>query len=173
MELQTWVAIGTIVQSFFSIFVLVPIFLVVWQLQQSNNLTRVANIQKFAELTSPFKLQIIQDRGAAELWVHGSDNFAELDEVDKHRYLQLVTWWLSLHENIYLQWENRLINKTTYQAWENVLKNFIKKRNIGLHWTEDMKMCFEAPFATYMEKLLKESEPAEKVIPTQDIFKYY
>jgi len=167
MELQNWATIGTIVQSFFSIFVLVPIFLAVWQLQQSNNLIRAANIQKFAELTSPFKLQIIQDRGTAELWVNGSHNFAELDKVDQHRYLQLLTWWLNLQENIYLQWDNNLINKTTYKAWENVLKNFMREHHVGIHWTEEMKICFEASFAAYMDKLLKESEPAEKVIPTE------
>lgn len=173
MELQNWATIGTIVQSFFSIFVLIPIFLAVWQLQQSNNLTRASNIQKFAELTTPFKLQIIQDRRMAELWVHGSQNFAEMDEVDKHRYAQLLTWWLTLQENIYLQWDSRLIHKTTYQAWENVLKYFISKHNIRLHWTEEMKSYFEAPFAAYMDKLLKEGELTESIVPTQGILKYY
>jgi hypothetical protein len=59
MTLSDWTSIATIAQS---VFVPLSLFLVWRQLRQQSQLTRAANTQALVELSSPFNLQLIQDR---------------------------------------------------------------------------------------------------------------
>jgi hypothetical protein len=98
----------------------VSIVLVWYQLRENTKLVRAANTQKLVELSVPFNLRLAQDRALTELWQQATQRFDKLDEIDKVRYFNLLTWWLTLHENIYYQWGNKLIDEETFSSWTRI-----------------------------------------------------
>jgi 3-methyladenine DNA glycosylase AlkD len=88
MSLSDWANIAIIVQG---IVIIVSLGFVFYQLRENARLTRAANTQKLVELTSPFALQLMQDRSTAELWVHGAHTWDTMDSVDRERYTHLVS----------------------------------------------------------------------------------
>ncbi len=91
MSLSDWANIAIIVQG---IVIIVSLGFIFYQLRENARLTRAANTQKLVELTSPFTLQLMQDRGTAELWVQGAQKYETMDSVDRERYSTLLSWWL-------------------------------------------------------------------------------
>jgi hypothetical protein len=107
-ELQALASVVSIIQTTFFI---LSVFFIWYQIRESNRLTRAANTQRLVELASPFLIQLSQDRNLAELWINGTKNYETMDEVEQYRYLQLLFWWLILHENIYYQYHNGVVVK--------------------------------------------------------------
>ena len=95
-----------------SVIVGISVFFIWGQLRQQARLTRVANTQALVGLSSPFNMQLIQDRQTAELWVTGPRDYERMDEVDRYRYRMLLYWWLIFHENVFYQKQNELLDHT-------------------------------------------------------------
>jgi hypothetical protein len=150
MALSDLASIAIIVQG---ILFIVSIFLVWYQLRENTNLVRAANTQKLVELSVPFNLRLAQDRALAELWHQAIQHFDELDEVDRFRYINLLTWWLSLHENIYHQWRTRLIDEETFTSWTRDLEYGVNRQHLGSHWPE-LNSFFETSFAQHVTAIL-------------------
>lgn len=150
MTLNDFANIAIIVQG---IFVIVSIGFIWYQLRENTRLTRAANTQKLIELSSPFNLQLIQNREMAELYIRGAKEYDKMDEIDKSRYYDLLTWWLLLHENIYHQRSRKLVSKETYTAWDSDLQHFVSAQNVAQHW-DRMKNVFEASFAEHVSQLI-------------------
>jgi hypothetical protein len=150
MSLSDLASLAIIVQG--ALFI-VSIILVWYQLRENTKLVRTANTQKLVELTSPFNLQIAQDRDLAALWLQGARHLNDLDEIDRERYFSLLTWWLVLHENIYHQWSKRLIEEDTYSSWSRDLEYFARRQNIADHW-ERMGSFFESSFAQHVTEII-------------------
>ena len=151
-DLQLLANISIIIQSLFFI---ISVFFIWYQIREHNRLTRTANTQSLVELSSPFLLQLSQDRDLAELWVHGTKNFDTMDEVERFRYQQLLFWWLILHENIYYQYHSGLVDEQMYQGWQTELQAFIRDKRIDLFWDRDMKRFFRAEFQQRIEELIR------------------
>lgn len=150
MSLSDLASIAIIVQG---IFFVVSIFLVWYQLRENTKLVRAANTQKLVELSAPFNLQLAQDRGLTELWTKGAERFEEMDEIDRARYFNLLTWWLMLHENIYHQWNKKLIDDDTYNSWTRDLEYFARRLKLGNYW-ERLNTYFEASFAEHVTTII-------------------
>ena len=150
-ELQALASVSTIVQS---IFFLVSVFFIWYQIREHNRLTRAANTQSLVALSSPFLLQLSQDRNLAELWVNGTKNFDTMDGVERFRYQQLLFWWLILHENIYYQYQSGLVDEQMFRGWQTELQGFIRDKRIDLFWDGEMKRYFRADFRRNVEELI-------------------
>jgi hypothetical protein len=85
MSLSDWANIAIIVQG---VVIIVSLGFVFYQLRENARLTRAANTQKLVELTSPFALQLMQDRSTAELWVHGAHMWDTMDHVDRNSWMK-------------------------------------------------------------------------------------
>ena len=151
-ELQALANASTIVQS---IFFLVSVFFIWYQIREHNRLTRAANTQSLVALSSPFLLQLSQDRNLAELWVNGTKNFDTMDGVERFRYQQLLFWWLILHENIYYQYQSGLVDEQMFRGWQTELHAFIRDKRIALFWDGEMKRYFRADFRRNVEELIQ------------------
>jgi len=145
------VSIVTIIQSLFFI---LSVFFIWYQIRQQNRLTRASHTQSLVEISAPFLIQLSQDRKLAELWVNGTKNYETMDEVEQFRYQQLLFWWLILHENIYHQYHNGLVDERLYQGWKIELQEFIQAKRIDLFWDKDMKRFFRTEFQQDVEKLM-------------------
>ena len=150
MTLNNLASIAIIVQGFLFIF---SIALVWYQLRENTRLTRTATTQKLVELFSPFNLQLAQARALTEIWRRGSQNFDELDEIDKERYFNLLNWWLMLHENVYHQWRRKLIDEDTFSSWTRDLEYFVRRQQIGNHWSR-FGSYFEPSFAEHVMAII-------------------
>lgn len=157
MTLGDWVSIATIAQA---VFVPVSLLLVWRQLRQQSRLTRAANTQALVELSSPFNLQLIQDRDFARLWMSGAKTFTEMDDVDKYRFRSLLTWWLLLHENVFYQRQKELIDEETYAAWQRDLEVFVRKMNLARHWSF-AEVC-QVEFAKHVRDIIERIERDDK-----------
>jgi hypothetical protein len=153
MSLEFWANIATIVEA---IFVVVSVIFIWYEVRQSNKLTKASNVQTTVELASPLNLQLIQDRQMAEFWYKGADQFDKMDEIDQQRYYELLTWWLILHENIYYQYTEGLIEEGYYKAWSHDLRKFVTTQNLGRHWKE-MKPSYQSEFAEHVDRLIQET----------------
>ena len=150
MSLSDLASLAIIVQGFLFI---ISIGLIWYQLRENTKLVRAANTQKLVELSAPFNLQLAQDRALTELWRQATQSFDELDEIDKERYFNLLTWWLMLHENIYHQWRSKLIDEDTYSSWTRDLEYFARRQQLGNHWTR-LNSYFEASFAEHVTAII-------------------
>ncbi len=146
--------LGNIALMVQAIVVIVSIGFIWYQLRETTRLTRAANTQKLVELSSPFNLQLIENRELAQFWVQGGKNWSTMDEVDKYRYRSLVVWWLILHENIYYQWQKKLIDEETYTSWANDLKVFVVEQNLEQNWDE-WKTPFQPSFQEHVHQLIE------------------
>lgn len=150
MSLNDLASIAIIVQGLFFV---VSIILVWYQLRENTKLVRAANTQKLVELSVPFNLQLAQNRELAELWLRAAQGFDGFDEVDRSRYFNLLTWWLMLHENIYHQWRNKLVDEDTYSSWTRDLEYYAKTQQLGSHWPR-INSYFEESFADHVTTII-------------------
>ena len=149
---QTILEWQTIFQLLAHVATIIGVPIVLFQLHRQINLTKIANTQSLVALSSPFNLQLIQDRKMAEFWVHGSQKYVHYDEVDKYRYDSILIWWLILHENIYYQWKSGLLDKTIYDSWQYDLRKFANCQ-LKARWN-DLKPAFQPEFAEHVSDLL-------------------
>ena len=150
MALSDLASIAIIVQG---VLFVVSIVLVWYQLQENTKLVRAANTQKLVELSVPFNLRLAQDRTLMELWWKATECFDQLDEIDKARYFNLLTWWLTLHENIYHQWRNKLIDQETFRSWTRDLEYYAQAQHLGTHWPR-LNDYFESSFAQHVSAII-------------------
>jgi hypothetical protein len=154
MSSETLQNIASIVGIVEAIFFIISVFFIWLQIRERNRLTRVANTQALVELTSPYLTLLAQDREAAGLWVNGAKNYDTMDEVDRFRYIQLLAGWLIIHENVFYQHQNGLLDQKIYQSWEVQLQDFIRQRKIGLLWEKEFKAFFQTDFQKQVEGIL-------------------
>jgi hypothetical protein len=151
MTLGDLANVAVIVQG---VFLIVSVGFIWYQLYQNTKYLRFANTQKLVELSSPFNLQLIQDRQMAEYWVNGADNYDAMDSVDKYRFTSLLQWWLIFHENAFYQHKQRLIDEETYQPWNYDLEQFVKLLKLEKFWP-DLQNYFQAEFAHHVSEIIK------------------
>jgi len=145
-------AIATIVQGIVVIASLIFIWL---QIQLQTNLAKAANTQALVALASPMNLELVKDPQMAKFWVEGAEGFENYNDVDKYRYKSLLIWWLILHENVFYQKQNGLLDDTIYSSWDYDLKDFVERQNLQLHWPR-MKAYFQKDFSEHIGKLIQD-----------------
>jgi hypothetical protein len=144
-----------------SIVVGISVLFIWFQLRQQARLTRVANTQALVGLSSPFNMQLIQDRQTAELWVKGRRDFERMDEVDQYRYRMLLYWWLIFHENIFYQKQNDLLDEHIFASWAYDLENFVMQQNLKAHWDE-LRASFQPEFARHIDRLVERDKQGSR-----------
>jgi hypothetical protein len=154
MSSETLQNLASIVGIVEAVFFIISVLFIWIQIRESNRLARSANLQALSDLTSPIFFQLGQDRQTAEIWVKGSTAFATLDEVDQFRYIQLISGWLIIHENMFYQYHNGLLDRSIYQSWEVQLEDFVKRMNLSIHWEKEFKPFFMTEFGDEVERIL-------------------
>lgn len=136
-HLQYWANVATILGTV----LVIPVSAgsIWWQLWRQTRLARLANAQSLVELSSPFNLRLIESKRFADYWVRGAQEYENYDEVGRYRYKSLLIWWLILQENIFLQYKNRLLDKSIYKAWESDLRDFLQNQCPKDRWLEVRK----------------------------------
>src|ERR1043165_84273 len=144
-----------------SIIVGISVFFIWGQLRQQARITRVANTQALVGLSSPFNMQLIQDRQTAELWVTGPRDYERMDEVDRYRYRMLLYWWLIFHENVFYQKQNDLLDEYIFASWAYDLEHFVARQNLQAHW-DDLRAGFRRGFARHMDEWRRLRKPGHR-----------
>jgi hypothetical protein len=151
MSLEEWANVATIVGV---LSIPLSAFFIWLQLRQQTALAKVANTQALVELSSPFNLDLIRDRKMAEFWVEGAQHYDKYDPVEQYRYKSLLIWWLILHENIFFQWQNGMLDRTIYKTWQYDLEQFARNQ-LKDRWRE-LRPAFQVEFSKHIDELLSE-----------------
>ena len=157
MTLEQWANVSAIAQA---IFVPISLIFVLVQLRRQTQLARAANAQALVEISSPFNMLLIQDTRAIKLWNDGAAKFDALEPVERARYVNLLTWWLLLHENIYHQWQHKLIEAKLYDSWKRDLEAFLVKQRFtrdGEPWSS-LRSFYHQDFAAHVDRLVAGKE---------------
>jgi acid phosphatase len=162
-----WQMVASIAAVTSTIVLTISLIFILFQIRQQTKLARMANAQTLVQLSSPFNLQLIQDRDMAALWVNGERDYDKFDAVRQYQYESLIIWWLILHENIYYQWRNGLLDPDLRLAWDNDLRDFIKRRTIGLEKTRVREFCHRA-FGSYIDEIGRKGAPPQSPQGTSD-----
>lgn len=152
IDLQFWESIANILEA---IFLIVSVVFIWLQIREQNRLTRIANKHTFFELSSPFMMQLAQDRNFAELWFKGIKQYESMDEVDQFRYHQLLFWLLGLYDDMYYQEQNNLMDTQLSRAWEVEMQYFLRDHQLKRFWNSDMKAMFRPDFQQLVEQKLQ------------------
>jgi hypothetical protein len=156
MDMQYWANVATILRV-----LSIPFsnIVIIWQLKQQIHLARAANVQSLVELSSPFNLQLVQDKNLADYWVHGKQKYKDYDAVEKCRFSNLVSWWLILHENIFFQHRSNLIDHSAYDSWQCDLRRFCANQVPPELWTE-LRDAFQTQFRKHVDRIMDEHDKA-------------
>jgi len=150
--------LGNLGQFLQAVLIPISLYFVLRQLRQQeresrnqNELIKVANTSRIMQLLVPFDILLIQNREVAEFWEQGADKYHTYDEVDKTRYSNMVTWWLLLHENIFLQFRNGYLDRSVYEAWTRDLDLFVERQKMHSHWWK-YRIYLADDFRDYMDQ---------------------
>ena len=97
----------------------------------------------------------------ADRWKHGASKYSEMDPVLQERYVNMLIWWVLLHENIYHQWRQDLIDKEVYNSWQRDLEYFVLKHRIAERWPS-LKEFYHVAFAQHVDGIIKRQEQQRK-----------
>ena len=151
MNWQDWAALATIVQS---VVVVISLVLVVLQLRQQTQLAKAANGHRLVELTTPFNLQFMVDDKLTNLMVNGwREHSASRDEVETYQYVSLLVWWLMLHEDIFFQKRQGLLDDRLYDSWDRSLRDFVDRQHLEVSW-DAIQDIFRSDFGAYVSQLV-------------------
>jgi hypothetical protein len=119
------------------------------QLKQQTNLARVANTQALVSLAFPFNLELAKNKDLASLWLRGTQNWDELNNLEKDRYGSLLRWRFTFYENIFFQAKSGLLDKSINLCWNVDLDSFIEFHPVEKYWSE-MEKKYTQEFADYI-----------------------
>ena len=125
------------------------------QLRHQTALSKANNSQSLLETASPFTLTLLQDDDLVKLYRDGYDKYDTFTRDEKSKYEHLLIWWLSFYENIHYQNTCGLLDKQVYDAWNNDLKYFIRRRKLHRHWG-DLKDLYNIDFRWHVVNLMVE-----------------
>lgn len=158
MKLADWANVSMILQA---VFLPISILFVLFQLRKQTQLTRASNAQALVEISSPFNILMIQDPTVLELWLKGAERYESLNEIERARYVNILTWWLLLHENIFHQGQMGLIEKEMYDSWQRDLQFFIRRQRLSELWGK-FKDFYHHDFARHVDDLMAADDAARK-----------
>ena len=167
MDVHQWASISTIGQF---VLVSVSIVVVLLQLRQGIKLKRAANAQALSEQACAFNTLLIQDSTVAKIWHSEGENLdaPEFQGVAaSERYRELLVQWLILHENIFYQHQEDLLDRGIYAAWDADLIATVAKHNLDL-LAPDIKTVFPGAYGERLQKLKPraiQTAPKESVGP--------
>lgn len=145
--LEQWSYVATIAQV---PLVLVTLVFIWFQLRQATILARAEHAQNTVAHASAFNLILAQDKDVARLWTSCGDGLD--DPLDVFRYRELLVQWLILHEVLFLQKEQGLIDDDLYAAWGKDLEHTLAGHNIDLV-AKDLADVFAPKFAAHAARL--------------------
>src|SRR6185436_10381081 len=91
--------------------VMLSLAFIIFQLRQSAQLARAANVQALTEQAAAFNAILYQDEKLCALWYSfGKDLEARPErDIDRLRYREMLVQWLIMHQNIYYQSRRKLL----------------------------------------------------------------
>ncbi len=147
MRLERWASIAIITEV---ILIVVSVILILRELDLSRDVAQAANATALTSQALAFNQTLWQDGEVADLWYSQGKDLEF--ETDSRRYREMLTTWLLIHENIYYQHEDGLINREQYLGWKLDLEDTLQRHNVTLV-ASDLSHFFPGAFGEHLEEL--------------------
>jgi hypothetical protein len=147
MTLEQLAALSTIAQA---VLVVVSLIFIWLQVRQNTELAKAANAQALVEHAGSFNAMLIQDKELTRLWYSYGKGLEKSE--DKLRYRDMVVQWLIFHENIYYQYNKKLLDARIFNSWNEELKAIVNYHNLEII-TPDLEAFFPGGFGRHLIEL--------------------
>lgn len=153
-------AIATWIQTFA---VVASLIFIGCQLKQQIKLSRAANSQAFVALGQPLNLRMTEP-DMAKLWLkkeQAAQNKAEVpeDEIAESQFVAMLANYLVFYENVFVQYQQGLVDKEVFALWDRDLENFIVTEPIESFW-EKSKDAYQEQFRDHVDQLIAKKHPS-------------
>jgi len=165
MDLDAWANISTIVQGFV---VVVSIGFILYQLRQTAQLARAANVQSLTEQAAAFNSLLFEYPELAELWYSFGKDIEQAGIADFLRYREMLVQWLIMHQNIYYQWRRGLLESAIYDGWRHDLETTMRDHNVAVVDT-DLRHFFPGEFGEHLMDISRNTTARPRLKTTSDL----
>ena len=101
--------------------VLVGLIFVGLELRQNTAAVEAASLQNQTDSSTGFLLLIASDPDLSRIWIDGSTDRSQLNELDSYRHFLLVrARWLRM-QNAYLQWRRGTLSEDDWTIYEGLI----------------------------------------------------
>ena len=90
------------------------------QVRQANRMMRDAAIRNHAEKFQEISRVMFEVPGLAELWSKGGSDFSSLEPGKRIRFVNFVTWFMRIFEELMVQHQQGLMDKDMWEANINI-----------------------------------------------------
>jgi hypothetical protein len=124
------------------------------QVKQSNSAMRNSASTEFSNGLNALTIAMVLNRGFAEIWTKGANEFDSLDEVDKRRlvlfeYVGMTTWRRSFELH-----QQGLLSEEVWREQLRGIETLSQRQSVQIAW-EEFRSAFDPAFREMLQKSLK------------------
>jgi hypothetical protein len=148
---MNWDAIGTISEIVGALVVVATLFYLARQIRQSNAQGRRSEIIATFRLFSIARMATAQNEGLADVFVRGSNSYADLTPIEKHRFENLMSERFWVFHSI---WDGVQTNAFESYFWgvvEQQITELLKQPGIK-EWWINYKIQFPSEYVREIDR---------------------
>lgn len=158
-----WEKAATIATWVQTVAVVASLIFIGSQLNQQIKLSRASNAQAFVALSQPLNLRMTEPE-MAKLWLKREQAAANkagvsADAVEDSQFDWMLSNWLVFYENVYVQYQQGLVDEALYRLWDIDLEYFVLKEPIEKFWANS-KDAYQTKFREHVDQLLDKKSKA-------------
>ena len=124
-----------------------------WQLLQNTDALRTSTSQSHMEVYSSLSLHIVESRETATLYLRGLADLSSLDEVDRVRFIALMSAIFRYYETSYVQHTRGKLDQELWEDLEKQLRDMTAAPGIR-SWWKIRRHWHSADFTSLIDSLI-------------------
>ena len=150
---MNWEAVGAIGEIVGAAGVIGSLVFVGWQLLQNTHALRTATSNSHMEIYSSLSIQIAENRELAQLFLSGLTDLSSLDDVDRVRFLALISAAFRYYETSYVQHSKGNLDDELWDNIEKQLRDMTSAPGVR-SWWEVRRHWHSAHFSSLVESFI-------------------
>ena len=150
---MNWEAIGAIGEIMAAAGVIGSLVFVGWQMLQNTNALHTATSHSHMEIYTSLSMSIAENRELATLWSSGLADLSSLDDVDRVRFLALISAAFRYYETSYVQHSKGNLDDELWDNIEKQLRDMATAPGIR-NWWEMRRHWYSVRFSALVESLI-------------------
>ncbi len=150
---MNWEAVAAIGEIVGAAGVMGSLVFVGWQLLQNTHALRTATSISHMEIYSSLSIHIAENRETASLWLSGLADLSTLDDVDRVRFISLMSAAFRYYETSYVQHSKGNLDDELWDNIEKQLRDMTTTPGVR-SWWEMRRHWHSVRFSSLVESLI-------------------